>query len=148
MILYRITSKAYARDLSGTGAMQHGGRWNAKGIRMLYTSESISLAALEIIANLSGDKLTNNLFCVELEFPDELPIETIEVLPKNWDTFPYGSETVAAGSDFITSDKLCMKVPSAIISQEHNYLLNPMHEDFMKVKFVDARPFILNRRLF
>ncbi|MFK7952636.1 MAG: RES family NAD+ phosphorylase [Ekhidna sp.] len=148
MILYRITSRAYARDLSGTGAMLHGGRWNAKGIRMLYTSESVSLAALEIIANLSGDKLTNNLFCVELEFPDDLMIESIGNLPDNWDSFPYGSETVSVGTDFIKSEKLCLKVPSAIIPQEYNYLLNPMHDDFASVKFIDARPFLLNRRLF
>ena len=148
MVLYRITSKAYARDLSGTGAMMHGGRWNAKGVRMLYTSESISLAALEIIANLSGDKLTNNLFCVELELPDQTQIETIESLPTNWNTFPYSSDTVIMGSDFIKSEKLCLKVPSALVPQEFNFLLNPMHEDFNKVRFLDARPFILNKRLF
>jgi len=52
MVLYRITSKAYVRDLSGTGAFLYGGRWNKKGIRMLYTSGSLSLAALEIVVNL------------------------------------------------------------------------------------------------
>lgn len=147
MILYRITSKAYARDLSGTGAMFHGGRWNPKGIRMLYTSQSLSLATLEVVVNLSGNKITNNLYCVELEFPDELPIDTIKKLPENWNAYPYIGKTVDIGKAFIQSEKLCLKVPSAIIPSEYNYLINPLHDDFIKVKFLDARPFILDKRL-
>ncbi|MEP0270439.1 RES family NAD+ phosphorylase [Ekhidna sp.] len=146
--MYRITSKAYARDLSGTGAMLHGGRWNPKGVRMLYTSQSLSLAALETIANLSGDKLRGNLYCVELEFPDHLSVETIKKVPKTWNTFPFNSSTVDIGREFIQSEKLCLKVPSAIISSEYNYLLNPMHDDYMQIKFIDARPMILDQRLF
>ncbi len=147
MILYRITSKAYARDLSGTGAMMNGGRWNPKGIRMLYTSQSLSLAALEVIVNLSGEKITKNLYCVELEFPDQLPIEELTQLPENWNAFPYSGETTEIGKAFIQSGRLCLKVPSAIIPSEYNYLLNPLHDDFMKVRFLDARPFILDKRL-
>lgn len=148
MILYRITSKAYTRDLSGTGAMINGGRWNPRGFRMLYTSESLSLATLEVVVNLSGDKLTNNLYCVELEFPDQFPIETLKSLPENWNTYPYSGVTNELGKDFIQRGGLCLKVPSAIIPTEFNYLINPLHDDYMKVKFIDARPFILDKRLF
>ena len=148
MHLFRITSKVYARDLSGTGAMLHGGRWNPKGMRMLYTSQSLSLAALETIVNLSGDKLTSNLYCVELEFPDEFVVETVNKIPKDWNKFPFSSATVDIGREFIQSEKLCLKVPSAIISSEYNYLLNPLHDDYMQVKLLDARPMILDKRLF
>jgi RES domain-containing protein len=148
MILYRITSKAYARDLSGTGAMMYGGRWNSKGVRILYTSQSLSLAALEVIANTSGNHLNINLYCVELELPDELvPIKVAE-LPPNWNTFPYNGDTVQLGNEFIKQGDLCLKVPSAIIPTEFNYLLNPLHDDFMKLKLLDARPLILDQRLF
>ena len=148
MILHRITTKAHVRDLSGTGAMLYGGRWNSKGVRMLYTSESLSLAALEIIANLSGDKLTKNLFCVELEFPDELAISVLDPLPEKWNEFPYNAGTINAGNSFIQKNGFCLKVPSAIIPSEFNYLLNPIHDDFDQVKFIDARPLILDQRLF
>jgi len=148
MLLYRITSKVYARDLSGTGAMLNGGRWNPKGIRMLYTSSSLSLATLEIIVNLSSSLATKNLYCVELELPDELEIDTPNDLPNDWNTFPYSGKTVKIGMDFIKNYRLCLKVPSAIVPNEFNYLLNPEHDDFMKVKFVDARPFILDKRLY
>ncbi len=147
MILHRITSKAYVRDLSGTGAMLHGGRWNSKGIRMLYTSGSLSLAALETVVNLSGNRLGQSLYCVELKFPDTLPITEIEKLPKNWNVYPHTSDTVLIGNNFIKQNQLCLKVPSAIISSEYNYLLNPDHDHFTGVKFLDARPLILDKRL-
>jgi len=147
MILYRITSRHHAHDLSGTGSMIYGGRWNKKGTRLLYTSCSLSLAALEIIANLSSQQLNRSLYCVELYFPDQLPIKTIKKLPDNWNRYPYSGETVSIGSDFIMKNGLCLKVPSAIISTEFNYLINPAHEDFHQVKLIDARPLILDKRL-
>lgn len=146
MILYRLASKAFVRDLSGTGAMLYGGRWNKKGQRMLYTSGSLSLAALEIIANLSSAQINLNLYCLELELPDELLL-TEPDLPEGWDAFPHSHVSVAIGSDFLKRDKFCLKVPSAIIPIEYNYLFNPLHPDFEKVKMLDARPFILDHRL-
>lgn len=148
MILHRITSKMYARDLSGTGAMLYGGRWNGKGIPMLYTSESLSLAALEVIANIPGDKLSNTLYTVEIDFPDHLPISTPETLPADWKSYPYSHASVELGNAFIKSEGLCLKVPSAIIQTEFNYLLNPAHEDYHHVTCKDARPLILDQRLF
>lgn len=148
MILYRITTKAYARDLSGTGAFLHGGRWNAKGIRMLYTSGSLSLAMLEVIANLSGNHLNHTgLYVVELELPNHLPVATLDELPKHWNAFPYTAASVNAGNDFIQSGQLCLRVPSAIVPTEYNYLLNPLSDLFNKVKFLDARPLILDERI-
>ncbi len=145
MILHRITTKPYINDLSGTGAMLYGGRWNKKGILMLYASESLSLAVLEVIANLSSSKL-KNLYCVELGFPDDLEIETIKRLPKQWNLFPYTGDTVKLGSRFVQHGGLCLKVPSAIIPTEYNYLLNPLHDSFYKIRVIDARPFLLDQR--
>lgn len=145
MILHRITTKPYINDLSGTGAMLYGGRWNEKGIRMLYTSESLSLAVLEIMANLSSSKL-HNLYCVELDFPDELKIQNIDTLPKQWNLFPYKRYTVEQGSQFVNKGGLCLRVPSAIVPSEHNYLLNPLHDHFYQIKVKDARPFLVDQR--
>ena len=146
MILHRITTKPYINDLSGTGAMLYGGRWNKKGIRMLYTSESLSLAVLEVIANLSSNKL-KNLYCVDLDFPDELKTDTVNKLPKEWSLFPYTGATAKLGSKFMQQGGLCLKVPSAIVTTEHNYLLNPLHDDFYKIRVIDARPFLLDQRV-
>ncbi|MEQ9402084.1 MAG: RES family NAD+ phosphorylase [Cyclobacteriaceae bacterium] len=147
MILHRITSREHISDLSGTGAMLYGGRWNGKGVRMLYTSENLSLAALETVVNLSGTRLGQNLYCVELDFPDNLQLAEPEKLPKNWNHYPFTSEAVLIGNEFIKKNGLCLKVPSAIIPSEYNYLLNPSHEDFLKIRTVDARPLILDKRL-
>lgn len=147
MILYRITSRAYARDLSGTGSMLFGGRWNPKGVRLLYTSGSLSLAALETIANLSANNLNKSLFCVEISFPDELEITVATNLPEKWNAYPHIADTATLGAQFVKGNGLCLKVPSAIIPTEYNYLLNPLHDDFMKVTVTDVRPFMLDQRL-
>ena len=114
---------------------------------MLYTSASLSLAALEIVVNLSSNNLDKSLFCTEIEFPENLEVTSLEALPDNWNAFPYSDQTVSIGSKFIEENGLCLKVPSAIIPTEYNYLLNPLHDDFHKVKFLDARPLILDKRL-
>jgi len=147
MILHRITTKAYANDLSGTGAMLYGGRWNRRGIRMLYTSESLSLAALEIIANINSSQLGVNLYCIEIDFAEGLEITLAQQLPEGWNAFPYTSGSVVFGTYFFKNGGLCLKVPSAIIPTEHNYLLNPLHKDFHEIKVVDVRPLILDQRL-
>lgn len=147
MILHRITTKAYARDLSGTGAMLYGGRWNRKGVRVLYTSESLSLSALETIANMPSNQLGLNLYCIEINFPKNLEVTTPETLPDGWNSFPYTAGSVALGTDFFKGGGLCLKLPSAIIPTEYNFLLNPLHEDFDKVRVTDVRPLILDQRL-
>ncbi len=147
MILHRITSKPYIHDFSGTGAMHHGGRWNSKGMRMIYTSGSLSLATLEIIANLSSNNIKKGLFCVEIAFPDHLEITTLNSLPEGWNQYPYNHKTMDKGSEFIKNGGFCLKVPSALVETEFNYLFNPLHEDFKHIKLIDARPLMLDLRL-
>ncbi|MEQ9425884.1 MAG: RES domain-containing protein [Cyclobacteriaceae bacterium] len=146
MLVYRVSSKQHANDLSGTGAMLFGGRWNMKGTRMVYTSGSLSLATLEIVANLTADKLDRSWYRIEIEIPDQLPID-VPILPKNWNSFPHSGNTPKIGSDFIKRNGLCLKVPSAIIPSEYNYLLNPSNEEFKNIKILSAQPFIIDRRL-
>lgn len=147
MILHRISTKAYARDLSGTGAMLYGGRWNRKGVRVVYTSESLSLSALETIANMHSNRIGLNLYCIEIDFPEKLEVTLPDSLPDGWNSFPYTAGSVGLGSGFFKNGGLCLKVPSAIIPTEYNYLLNPMHKDFDLVRVVDVRPLILDQRL-
>lgn len=148
MILYRISRREYINDLSGTGAFLYGGRWNSKGVRALYTSGSVSLAILEIIANLSVEQINTGLYLAELDFPDHLPISPIEQLPANWNEHPHNAETVKYGSQFLKGNGLCLKTPSAIVPTEYNYILNPLHEDFLKIRLLDIRPILIDHRIF
>lgn len=148
MIVYRISKRDYINDLSGIGAMLFGGRWNMKGVKALYTSGSVSLAVLEVIANLSADKIDLGLYVAEIEIPERFPIQTIDPLPENWNQFPYTYQTVKLGTAFLKSEQLCLKVPSAIVDTEYNYILNPSHPDFLDIRIKDIRPLILDKRLF
>lgn len=148
MTLYRISKKEYINDLSGIGAMLFGGRWNLKGVKALYTSGSVSLSVLEVIANLSADKINLGLYVAEIDFPDKHSIQLVEDLPINWNTYPYTYQTVKLGTQFLKSGELCLKVPSAIVTTEFNYILNPSHGDFMDIRIKDVRPLILDKRLF
>ncbi|MEP0368005.1 MAG: RES family NAD+ phosphorylase [Cyclobacteriaceae bacterium] len=147
MILYRIARREHISDVSGTGAMLFGGRWNMKGTRALYTSGTVSLAVLEVIAHLSSDKIDIGLSITELQFPENQPITKIEEMPDGWNSYPYTSSTVSYGTEFLKSGGLCLQIPSAIVPTEYNYLLNPLHEDFHKIRLVDTRPLILDKRL-
>ena len=148
MIVYRLTSKIHARDLSGTGAMLFGGRWNNKGQRMLYTSASIALATLEVIANLSSAKINLNMYLVEIEVPDSMGIDTINELPDGWNGFPHSYKTVELGSSFLKEKRNpCLCVPSAIVPYEYNFLFNPLHDEFEALAIKDTRPFMIDQRL-
>ncbi len=114
---------------------------------MLYTSATLALAALEILANLSSARLSKNLFCVEIEFPEGLPIDKIDSLSPGWNRYPHTSQTVELGTRHFESGCLCLRVPSAIIPTEFNFVLNPLHVDYGIIRVVDVRPLILDDRL-
>ena len=133
MLLYRICSSRYAHDLSGTGAGLYGGRWNPQGLPLLYTAGTISLSYLEYLAHnihLLGSK---DICLVKLEVANGQGIQEIKPseLPKGWrETTFTPSVTQKIGYRFVESGKLyILKVPSAIVPQEFNYILNPLHED-------------------
>ncbi len=149
--LYRLSRKKFAYDLSGTGARLHGGRWNSKGVNMVYTSENISLANLEVAVHLDLDLIPDDYCLIEIEVPKKSSCKIIklETLKKYWNSYPHGNETQLLGDDFIQKNKfLLLKVPSAVVLQEHNFLLNPNHEDFKNVKVTKVTPFTFNDRLF
>ncbi len=149
MIVYRIANTAYSNDISGTGAKLLGGRWNSKGLPILYTSEHISLALLEMLVNTQFKDYAIPLDLLSIQFPDSIEFAevTIKKLKKDWvKDFEY---TRFIGDEFLKDkQRLLMKIPSAVIGEEHNFLLNPLHPDFKKVKIVDTRSFRTDERLF
>lgn len=149
MIVYRISNPAHSNDISGTGAKRMGGRWNSAGIPVLYTSQHISLSLLEMLVNTNFKDYTIALDLMYISFPDQQPISIIESinLKNNWkDDFDY---TRFMGDEFIRQNRsLLLKVPSAVIHEEFNYLANPLHADFKKIKIIKTKSFWPDKRLF
>lgn len=150
MLLYRICKTRYAHDLSGTGARLAGGRWNRKGLALLYTSQSRALAALEFLVHLEFMTVPQEYSMLTIELPDELEIKLYKAteLPADWQENPAPQSTIMLGSEWLTEGRTpVLIVPSTLISQEYNYLLNPLHERFKQIKLQDINPFRYDERL-
>ncbi len=147
MILYRISNANYSKDLSGKGAALFGGRWNSKGNSAIYLSSHVSLALLEILVNYTYEQLNQIQFeIIEFEMNLDKPFEIYPTLNENWRYLQ--SYSKAIGDKFLfESKKLMLKVPSAIIDLEYNYLVNPNHADFKKMKINKIIPLQLDNRL-
>jgi RES domain-containing protein len=149
MIVYRITNSLYKDDLSGSGAKSHGGRWNLPGIAALYTAEHISLCVLEMLVNISLPESQLKYYLLQIEIPEifEPAAIVLKKLKKNWEDDE--GYTRFMGTEFLKNKtSLLLKVPSAVISEEHNYLINPLHKDFKKVAIANSFPFKFDKRLF
>ncbi|WP_346239250.1 RES family NAD+ phosphorylase [Niabella insulamsoli] len=150
MIIYRLVRSEFSEDLSGQGAFLYGGRWNSKGQHALYCAHHISLAVLEIVVNYdrTATPLLPSYHLVEIQIPDNEVIEIDQTAMKaNWSAD--SDYTRYIGDEFLKSQTdLILKIPSAVIPEESNYLLNPTHVDFRKIKIVRSRAYGLDTRLF
>lgn len=150
MIVYRLANSEYKDDLSGYGSFLYGGRWNSRGLYALYATEHISLAVLEIVVNYnrSAYSIRTSYHLLEIFIPD-VPLLQINVaiLKKKWqEDFEYSQ---MMGDQFLQQkNHLLLKVPSAVIPEENNFLINPDHPDYKKIKIKTSRPYGLDTRLF
>jgi len=151
MKFWRIVRKRFAADAaSGEGSRLYGGRWNSRGVRVVYASTSLALAAVETFVNLEPNLLPNDLVSIEGEIPDAVRIDQLDsnTLPVNW----YRSRDESLhhfGDDWIHASKsAALLVPSAAIHGEWNVLLNPGHPDFRRIKFSKPRLFLFDTRMF
>ncbi len=148
MIVYRLAREIYAKDLSGKGAEIAGGRWNSKGIAMLYTGQNIALCVSEIAVHIPLGIIPKDYCLVHIEIPDDNIFE-LKKLPKNWNAIPHNHDTQKVGDQFLKNNKfLTMKVPSASVQGEFNYLINPRNSNFSKVKVKKVEKFGFDERLF
>lgn len=147
MIVYRIANEPYKEDISGNGAAINGSRWNSKNIRMLYAGEYISLSILESLVHLRHIDIPQKQYLLSIQIPEiELQDILLSKLKNNWQQ--HVSYTQWIGDQFVSAGKqLILKVPSAIVPQEHNFLINPLHKDFKKVKIVGSELLELDKRL-
>lgn len=153
MRLYRIEREKHLDDtLRGTGAaMSEGFRWNSLYTYMVYSSESRALAMLEISVHLDlSEDLPADRYFVEIEIPDDMEILELPIamLPDNWDAKPPVGETRFIGDDFVAQGQgAVLKVPSAIVRQEFNYLINPHHPDTKRIRVISAERLVFDERL-
>lgn len=145
---YRIVKTKWAASaFDGEGARQNGGRWNSVGTRMVYTAESRSLATLEVLANLEGPARGYSL--VACEFAETL-VETLApgALPDDWRAAPAPPGLAALGDAWVArASSVVLAVPSAVVEGERNYLLNPAHRNFPRVKIHPPEAFPYDERL-
>lgn len=147
--VYRITRSKYKDDLSGEGARLYGGRWNRPGIAALYTSETRSLALLELIVHFnSAAALKMDYVFMTLEI-DESYIENIQLkdLPKDFISFNNSKLWAITEEMFFKKDKLAIRVPSVLVPQEFNLIINPIHHQAGLLKVVDKEAAVLDERL-
>lgn len=148
MNLYRITKTKYANDISGEGAKMYGARWNRPGMAVLYTSEARSLALLELIVHFDSKnafKLPHSYISLEIE---NFFIETLDnsLLPKT--KLEPNDDRLWKITDYYFKEKkvLALKVPSVLIPEENNIILNAEHADYKSIKLINIEPINLDER--
>jgi len=149
MIVYRFAHRKFANELSGTGARLKGGRWNPVGLPVIYTSESISLALLEVLANALTLEELQMIRLMEIEIPTAAEYHDVKLQSLKKDWYLDVDYTQWMGQEILKTKKsLLFRCPSAIIHNEHNYLINPLHPDFKKIKLNNSTDFYFDERLF
>lgn len=143
-----IKARHAAMAFSGEGAALFGGRWNSPDVRIVYVSATKALAALENLVHLNPP-MAFKYVAFHLEFDASLVREINPAnLRKNWAVHPPPPATQKIGDEWVHSaSSAILQVPSVIISGEWNYLLNPAHPDFKKIRIGKPEPFTFDRRL-
>ncbi len=147
---WRILKAKYQdQPLSGEGARRAGGRWNYRGVSLVYLADSIALATLEVLVQLQDMETLTTYAVAEIRFDSALVQELrTEDLPEDWNVFPHPVSTKAIGQGWLEAQSSALlKVPSSVSPREANYLLNPEHPDFGEVEVVAVSPHAFDPRL-
>lgn len=144
-----VKARRAERAFDGEGARRYGGRWNPPGVRVVYASESAALAALELLVHLEESALLAHYALCAVRFPEAL-LETLDpaALPADWRASPPPLALQEIGAAWVRDARSALlAVPSAIVPSERNFLLNPAHPDFRRVRRDPPTPFALDPRL-
>jgi RES domain-containing protein len=153
MKVFRIEREKYIEStLEGIGAaFTEGFRWNSLNTYLVYTAETRALATLEVSVHLDfSEDLPTDRYYIEIEIPDDILILELNIndLPSNWDSKPPILETQFIGDDFVKGNSAAvLKVPSSIVPQEYNYLINPKHPETKRIKVVSKEVVQFDKRL-
>lgn len=149
-VVWRIARRPYALDRLGIGARQDGGRWNRPGTGVIYAGCTIAIAALEKLVHLAG-VVPLDLVLVRVELPEDYSAEKPELadLPKDWNLVPAGPGSMDFGTRWARENRsLVLCVPSALVREESNAVLNPSHTEFAAVTMVIERDFHYDARMY
>jgi RES domain-containing protein len=149
VVVWRLTLKKHAAP-DGEGARRYGGRWNKPGTPAVYTSGTLSLAALEYLVHVDSDILPDSLVSIKATIPDSLAIETINAseLPGDWKDKIIPVTLQERGTSWANHARSpILKVPSVVIEHEWNYVLNPLHPDFPQITWDTGIAFSFDSRL-
>lgn len=155
MIAWRIaadTPRYTADQLTGVGAAAVSGRWNERGVAMVYAAQSRALACLETLVHLDGTELPFNRYLVRIDIPDAIwaaaPRHTPDSLPVGWDAEPTGMVSIAIGTAWARQAETCLlRIPSVIVPEEENILINPAHPDAARISAQKMRRWLYDPRL-
>lgn len=149
MQAWRIARARYALDRSGAGGLVDGGRWHRQGVPVIYAGLSVEICALEKLVH-TGAFVPSDLVLVSLSLPDGPGLyETVDVaaLP-GWEATPPGAPSIGFGCEFLRAGRgLGLIVPSAVVPEARNLILNPLHPRFAEVGMAQVRPFVFDSRL-
>jgi RES domain-containing protein len=150
--VHRILRKKFSKSpFDGEGAFPFGGRWSSPGTRLAYGAEHLSLAMIEYFVHLDTDDPPQDLVSVAAEVPDGIPkvAITVKQLPANWRRSPAPPVLAAIGDSFARDGKSAiLVVPSALVPAESNWLLNPRHPDFSKIRVLPSERLNYDPRFF
>jgi len=147
MLCFRITHKDFSRGLIAPGLP---GRWNGSGKKVIYCAESVALALLENMVRRQGVGFNNDFRIMVIDIPDSLKVTTIreESLVSGWRDFRHYGLCQPLGNTWYELGKTpLLKVPSAVLPQSFNYVINAEHPDFKKIKLVNVVPLIPDERI-
>jgi RES domain-containing protein len=151
VVIWRI-ARAPHQALDGEGARLYGGRWNSEGVAVVYASESLSLAVLEYLVHIEPALIPTDLVAAEIELPDDpalgAVVDPAQFPAGEWRTYPSPEWQADLGDRWVEDATfLWLALPSAIVPEEHNVLVNPRHPRMAEVRVLSTRPFQFDRRL-
>ncbi len=152
MRVWRICRKPHSNDaLNGRGGLFASGRWHTKGRRVVYSSGTLSLATLELLVNVDHDLMPFDFVQIEIKIPDHCEVERINQnkFSSDWRSYSSPEKLQQRGNTWLEEERTpVLEVPSAVIPEEANFLLNPAHPDAKKITIVSASDFQFDPRLF
>jgi RES domain-containing protein len=149
MRVWRIVSGAHAA-FDGEGARRHGSRWTPRGVPAVFTSATLSLAALERFVHTDSDLEPADLVAIPVDISHAIAIESIDLtrLPADWRTFPPPPALTAIGDQWFRASRTAvLSVPSVVIPHERNFALNPTHREFPRLMIGRREPFSFDPRM-
>lgn len=151
MEVFRLDREIHSNALSGKGAAIKGGRWNSPGTEIIYVAANRSLAMAEVAVHFTLATIPEDYMLLTILIPDTISLLKVKSsnLPADWNVFPYTASSQFIGDKFILENKFCiLQVPSAVTKGDYNFLINPFHSEFKKIKIISTEKFPFDKRIF